>query len=94
VVLAAGASLTNRSYAETWFGISKEEGDRTNQHYYRPGGGVQDVRASLRWNWALAPSWMLTTGAQVTHLVGDAKDSPLVERSTNVSVSTALAYRF
>ncbi|SFF62175.1 Outer membrane scaffolding protein for murein synthesis, MipA/OmpV family [Duganella sp. CF458] len=94
-VLSAGVSVVNRAYNETWFGVTQEEADRSGvKDFYRPGAGVQDVRAGVRWNWALSPSWMLTSGATVNRLVGDAKDSPLVERSTNYSISTALAYRF
>jgi MipA family protein len=95
VVLSAGVSLVNRAYNATWFGITKEEADRAGTRiYYEPGGGVQELRAGVRWNWALSPNWMLTSGATVNRLAGDAKDSPLVERATNYSVSTALAYRF
>lgn len=95
VVLSAGVSVVNRAFNETWFGVTKEEAERANtKGYYRPGAGVQDVRVGVRWNWALSPNWMLTSGATVNRLVGDAKDSPLVERATNYSVSTALAYRF
>lgn len=94
-VLSAGVSVVNRAYNETWFGISREEAERAGtKGNYQPGAGVQDVRAGVRWNWALSPSWMLTTGATVNRLAGDAKNSPLVERATNYSVSTALAYRF
>ncbi len=94
-VLSAGVSVVNRAYNETWFGVTEEEAERSGaKGSYRPGAGVQDVRAGVRWNWALSPSWMLTSGATVNRLVGDAKDSPLVERATNYSVSTALAYRF
>ncbi|KQV43034.1 MipA/OmpV family protein [Duganella sp. Root336D2] len=95
VVLSAGVSVANRAYSETWFGVTEEEAERAGTRgYYRPGAGVQDVRAGVRWNWALSPSWMLTSGATVNRLAGDAKDSPLVERAANYSVSTALAYRF
>lgn len=94
IVLTAGASIANRAHTATWYGLTKDEGERTNLGHYAPGGGVQDVRAGVRWNWALSPSWMMTTGVQVNRLVGDAKASPLVERATTVSASTALAYRF
>lgn len=94
VVLSAGVSLVNSAHNQTWFGLTKAEGERTRLGHYRPGGGVQDVRLGARWNWALSPSWILTSGVHVNRLAGDAKASPLVERATNVSVSTALAYRF
>lgn len=95
VVLSAGVSVANRAYNETWFGVTREEAERANsKHDFRPGAGVQEVRAGVRWNWALSPSWMMTSGLTVNRLAGDAKKSPLVERATNYSVSTALAYRF
>lgn len=94
LVLSAGVSLVNRAHNETWFGITKDEAERTGLPHYRPSAGLQDVRAGVRWNWALSPSWMLTSGVQAARLVGDAKKSPLVDRPTNIYVSTALAYRF
>lgn len=95
VVLSAGVSVVNRAHNETWFGVTEDEAERgAAKGAYRPGAGLQDVRVGVRWNWALSPNWMLTSGATVSRLAGDAKDSPLVERATNYSVSTALAYRF
>ena len=61
---------------------------------YRPGGGLKDAHLGLRWNWAFTPSWMLTSNLQLVRLAGDARHSPLVERPTNLTVSTAIAYRF
>jgi outer membrane scaffolding protein for murein synthesis (MipA/OmpV family) len=95
LALSAGVTLVNRAYNMAYFGVTAEEAD----HYginpeYHPDGGIEDVRVGARWNWALSPTWMATTGLQVSRLVGDAKKSPLVERPTNVSVSTALVYRF
>jgi outer membrane scaffolding protein for murein synthesis (MipA/OmpV family) len=94
LVLSAGVSLVNAGQNRTYFGVTQEEAARTGLAAYRPSGGVQDVRAGVRWNWSVSPSWMLTSGVQLTRLLGDAKDSPLVERPTNLTVTTALAYRF
>lgn len=93
-VLSAGVSVVNSAYTNAYFGVTHRETARNRLGAFRADGGLQDVRLGLRWNWSLNPSWMLTSGAQVTRFVGDAKDSPLVERPTNWTVSTALAYRF
>ena len=61
---------------------------------YAPAGGLKDVHLHARWNWALAPGWVLTSHAQASRLQGDARRSPLVERPTNLTVSTAIAWRF
>jgi outer membrane scaffolding protein for murein synthesis (MipA/OmpV family) len=94
VSLSAGVGLVNRQYNESYFGVTAEEALRSRFGAYQPGGGLQDVHAAVRWNWVLSPSWMLTSNLQAKRLLGDAGKSPLTERSTNVTVSTAIAYRF
>lgn len=94
VALSAGVSVVNRHYNETYFGVTAVESLRSRFGYYEAGGGVQDVHLGLRWNWTLSPAWMLTTNLQAKRLLGSAAHSPLVERSTNATVSTAIGYRF
>jgi len=92
--LTAGVTLVNSAYNRAYFGVSDSEAASSGNPAYRPDGGVKDVRVGARWNWALSPSWLLTTQVQAIRLTDDARHSPLVERSTNVTVSTAFAYRF
>lgn len=94
VSLTAGIGLVNRQYNETYFGVTATEAMRSRFGAYQPGGGLQDVHAGVRWNWVLSPSWMLTSNLQAKRLLGDASHSPLTQRSTNLTVSTAAAYRF
>jgi outer membrane scaffolding protein for murein synthesis (MipA/OmpV family) len=94
VALTAGVGIVNRHYNETYFGVSLEEAARSRFAYYAPGGGLQDAHVGVRWNWAWSPAWMLASNVQATRLLGSAARSPLVERPTNLAVSTAIAYRF
>jgi outer membrane scaffolding protein for murein synthesis (MipA/OmpV family) len=94
VSLTAGLNIVNRQYNETYFGVTEAESARSRFDAYQPGGGLQDVHVGARWNWVLTPSWMLTSSLQAKRLLGDARLSPLTERSTNLTVSTAIAYRF
>jgi outer membrane scaffolding protein for murein synthesis (MipA/OmpV family) len=94
VALTAGAGIVNRHYNATYFGVSAGESARSRFPYYAPGGGLQDAHVGVRWNWAWSPSWMLTSNLQARRLLGSAAKSPLVERPTNLTVSTAIAYRF
>jgi outer membrane protein len=94
VSLAAGITAVNRNYNQTYFGVTSMESLRSRFSYYEAGAGLQDVHAGIRWNWTLAPSWILTTNVQAKRLLGSAAHSPLVERSANATVSTALGYRF
>lgn len=108
--LTAGATLGNRAYNTDYFGLRTDDVLQVTALVvgidgqlvappapvwaYAPSGGIKDIHVGARWNWALSPAWLLTTNVQVTQLRGGAKNSPLTDRATGVSVSTALAYRF
>jgi outer membrane scaffolding protein for murein synthesis (MipA/OmpV family) len=94
--LAISASVTaaNRQYNQSYFGVTLPESMRSNNRPYDAGGGLKDARLGARWNWSLSPSWLLTSNLEATRLLASAKNSPLTERPTNVTVSTALAYRY
>lgn len=94
VTLGAGVTLVNRSHNRAFFGVTEEESVRSGNLMYAPDGGLRDVHLGARWNWALSPGWMLTSHLQARRLQGDARRSPLVERPTNLTVSTAIAWRF
>jgi outer membrane scaffolding protein for murein synthesis (MipA/OmpV family) len=94
VSLSAGVGVVNSRYNESYFGVTALEATRSRFPAYRPRGGLQDVHVGARWNWVLTPSWMLTSNLQAKRLLGDASHSPLTERSTNLTVSSAIAYRF
>jgi outer membrane scaffolding protein for murein synthesis (MipA/OmpV family) len=94
VSLSAGVTIANRAYNEAFFGVTADESGRSGYLAYEPSAGLKDVHAGARWNWALAPSWIVTSGVEASRLAGSARNSPLVTRPTNLTVSTALAYRF
>jgi outer membrane protein len=94
VSITAGLTLANRDYNQAFFGVSPIEAGRSGYQPYQASGGLKDVHLGARWNWALAPAWIVTSGLQAARLTGSAKDSPLVERATRLTVSTALAARF
>ena len=94
VSVSAGVSVANRAYHQGYFGVTAVQAASSGNPEYHPDGGLKDVRIGARWNWALSSSWMLTSSVQASRLLGDARRSPLVERSNNVTVSTAFAYRF
>lgn len=94
VSLAAGVTVVNRHYNETFFGVPGGTARITGLAEHHPDAGVKDVFIGARWNWALSPSWIVTTSARASRLTGDARKSPLVERTSQFSISTGLAYRF
>lgn len=61
---------------------------------YRPRAGIKDVHVDIFWNVNLSSSWLITTKLNTTYLLNSAAKSPVVQQRKNISVSTALAYRF
>ena len=94
LTLAAGMTFVNRSHNAAFFGVSEEDSVNSGNPMYAPGGGLKDVNLGARWTWALSPGWMLTSHVRGSRLQGDARRSPLVQRPTNLTVSTAIAFRF
>jgi len=94
VALDAGVTLADRRYNMAFFGVGEEDSYNSGNAVFEAGGGLKDAHLGARWNWAWSPSWMLTSTVQATRLLGSARLSPLVERPTNLTVSTAIAYRF
>ena len=92
--VGVGTTLVNQRHNQAYFGVSEIESILGVNPQYTAEGGLKDVHMNARWNWAFNPSWLLTTGVQPSRLRGSAAASPLTERPTNLTVSTAIAYRF
>lgn len=94
LALDAGFTVGNRRYNNAFFGVGEADSFSSGHPVFDAAGGLKDVHLGARWNWAWSPSWMLTSSVQATRLLGTARMSPLVERPNNLTVSTAIAYRF
>jgi len=92
--VSARVTVANREYNQDFFGVSLAEAAASGNPFYAAAGGLQDAGIGARWNWKVTPSWLVASSVQVTRLLGSAKNSPLVERPTNLTVSSAVAYRF
>jgi outer membrane protein len=94
IMLEGELALANRHYNQAFFGIDNDQSVSSGNPLYQAHGGWRDARVGARWNWTLTPSWMLVSSFDATRQLGTTRLSPLVTRTTGVSVSTALAYRF
>jgi outer membrane protein len=94
VSVSLGATVVNRAYNQAYFGVTPAESQRSHNPVYMASAGIKDVHIHGNWNWALSANWLLTSKFDVTRLHASAANSPLVERRCNVTLSSALAYRF
>lgn len=63
---------------------------------YDADGGIKDVGVEATAIYALTEAWRINATAEVTHFVGDALDSPIVDRGNDLEarVGIGLTYRF
>ncbi|MHA3790588.1 MipA/OmpV family protein [Rhizorhabdus wittichii] len=94
VAPALGTSWADSKYNDRYFGISEAEAMRSGLPTFHMGSGFKDVVFSLNANYRLSPRWNLTAGASAIRLVGDALDSPLVQKKLNGTGLVTLSYTF
>jgi outer membrane scaffolding protein for murein synthesis (MipA/OmpV family) len=88
------AITTNPNYDPNTTAINHQLLNDKHHTSFSPRAGIKDVHVDLFWNWSLSSSWIVTSKINLTQLVGNNRMSPIVERKTNLTVSSAIAYRF
>lgn len=89
-----GVNYVNNAYANDYFGVSEIEAGRSINDEFHARAGIKDMHLEVNWNYSLSSSWLITSKLRASQLLGNVKESPLVEKKNGLSVSTALAYRF
>jgi outer membrane scaffolding protein for murein synthesis (MipA/OmpV family) len=92
--VGTGITVTNQAYAQSRYGVSATQAANSGYASYTPKAGVQDVHGSIGLNYTLAPRVTLSTSLIATSLMGDAKDSPVVRKASNVGGQVGVAYGF
>lgn len=94
--VSAGVAATwaNAAHTQEHFGISTAQAGSSGYSAYTAGAGVRDVRASVTATYALTPQWFVSGALSTSALQGDAKNSPLVQRTTSTSAVLSVAYGF
>ena len=88
------ATWANAKSTGSFYGITPQQSAATGLPAHEAGSGLLFTSAGLLWSVDLARNWIVVGNFEARHLQGDARRSPLVERSTNYYASAGLAYRF
>jgi outer membrane protein len=100
VTLSAGPRLAlgDNEFTRTYFGVTPVEAALNGQvTAYRPSGGITSVGATAAVSYDWSPQWSTTAFATYRRLVGDAADSPIVERfgsENQLGLGLSLSYSF
>lgn len=98
----AGGSLSVRAstvygdagYVQTWYGVSAAQSARSGFARYTPSAGLTSAGVGLKWVRPLSVSSSWFVGVEGTRLLGDAADSPIVQRKTQLGAMSGYQYRW
>jgi outer membrane protein len=82
LTLSAGVAITYGSsdYMDTYFGVDLNNAARSGLSQYSADSGIRDVRFPIMAIYSLSPNWHISGGMIYQRLVGDAADSPIVDK--------------
>lgn len=78
--LGVASTYGSENYMETYFGVSSGDSARSGLSKFNADGGVRDVRISPMAILSLSPNWHIAGGVIYSRLLGDAEDSPVVDK--------------
>jgi MipA family protein len=84
----------SQKYNQTMWGVNASQSANSGFRQYSPGGGFDTVDFGLTWVHQFDRRWSVSTSGQLTRLVGDAADSPIVKRRVSANVATIVGYTF
>lgn len=87
-------TFADSNYMQTWFGVSAEQSARSGYPEHHPGAGIKSYGGGVSAIWLFNKHWFATADFGVSQLVGGAKSSPIVQRSTNLTGDISLNYQF
>jgi outer membrane protein len=90
--LNMGTTLGNASYMQSFFGVSAAQAATSRYRAFTPSAGVRDASVGVRLSYQLDRDWSLLASWANTTLAGDAKDSPLVRKSSGQKIVFGAAY--
>ncbi|WP_246710217.1 MipA/OmpV family protein [Martelella soudanensis] len=94
VATSLEATIADENYMDSYFSIDAAQAAASGLPQYKAGAGLQRVDFDISATYAFDENWFLQAGAGVGLLVGDAADSPIVEREWQPQVTLSLGYRF
>lgn len=82
-------------YTESFYGVSPSQAARSATYsQYNTGSGFENYGIELEAHYKITQNWSAFTSASYTKLLGDAKDSPIVDKEGFFGVSLGVAYTF
>ena len=88
------ATYATSDYLQSYFGVTPKQALASGYAVYSPSAGLRDVTAKVSLTYLFTPRVALTGVVSHTSLMGDAKDAPMVRRTSAATGLVALTYAF
>ena len=94
--VSGGPFLTygNNNYLQSYYGVTSSQSLTSRYSEYDPSGGIESFGLELTARYFIDENWSLIGYAEYTQLVGDAKDSPIVDDEGFFGAGAGVAYEF
>lgn len=93
LVPAIATTWADAKYNDGYFGIHASEAAASGLNPFAVGSGFKDITGAVTASFRLTDRVTLSATGGVTRLVGDAQDSPLVDKKTRPTGLFSLSYR-
>ena len=94
LVPSLSTNWANDKYMVSYFGVDTVRASTSGLPLFQPSAGFKDVSGRVAANYQLTPHWGLAGAVGVSTLLGDASDSPFIERDSYVSGLLGFTYTF
>jgi outer membrane scaffolding protein for murein synthesis (MipA/OmpV family) len=95
VGVAPFITYADGKYTQSFYGVSASQAANSATYsQYDADGGFENYGVELEANYKITQNWSAITFANYTRLLGDAKDSPIVDNEGFFSAGVGLAYTF
>ncbi len=92
--VSIGATYADKNYTQSYFGVTPVQAGRTNFAVYTPGAGFKSASLGVDASYSLTKNWIVNGGVTASRLLGDAANSPIVQRKNNVNAVLLFGYKF
>ena len=94
VTLGVAGTWVNEASMRSFFGVNAAQAAASGYPIYQPEAGVRDLRLNAALSYELGSRTRLSAGVSVNRLMDEARESPVVRRSTTTSGVVTLLYGF
>lgn len=92
--LTVGIDFSSKDMMQVEYGVSPAAAAASGLPAYSPSGGLEGASATLLLGWRFAPDWGLFGVGGYKRLLGDAGDSPIVQRGSEDQFFSALGLSY